>query len=1267
MVEVKKEVTERTEEDKTVQETTEVMKPSSIFEYANFNRFHAVPSTIGKKKVGCPGDSMNAELLYMQNIDTNAHVDGGYILRSADKGNEVIPLLESEESMFNPSLSFEHESQEWYEYIRAYLLQMFQRIFFRSASRAGNFLGKNSLMIFLNSSVDKWIRYLVLPIPSLLMNSFCFIACLCFLIAMVSNTLYMMYYLTELGTMRHKHYRLSIEESKYGNPGVTDGMEFGLVANSCTLSLEGASRKSVGSSIYLSYPEPVEANGFYIIHNGSYPTKFLLEASEDLQTWSVHGASSKHFRCTGFFVIDWVYRPDIAYDFSKLNPEFIPNLCLQFGQEGLNSNCNNLIFVSNAWRWPMIFPIYMNMVIIAGLMVWIYASVKTEYAKNMKFPLLLLVLLSAGGCLIFAIIWCILPDMSGITQPENSMYAWNLFVLYLCFAWAVMKLYESNYVNLWYAYGNSAPVSEYWLASLYFLLIIAFAAGVHAGSAWSLHVANKRFEGYRDRIRRMVLDTLDDGGASSLLESMDTKVESLRDRRRSSGAILQDSPSAVDLGSMRFDLAATLSEFGSDAAMLQDSRDSCVQCLDQLFIQAEMLKPFLNMKVVEHAIRSEGLLLSTRNEWLTADQLKSDPETCRRVKWTSIKSMSRIVSKSFCSYEGETCLLTDVCRERIVFEDMRAMNKCLYSILEDPQMLVFRAKNSMKDCLTSNEEYHIGVILTVRLIMPQTHSLGISRHVCELQLMLRKFADLQDQSSHQEYVAYRNALVSEKLRISYNLRRTLHLLCRLWRPAHRPPRVSADNEALHDEAPEQLLMQEDSWVEKFCRSRACNAGDVVSSQLSVIHEAIAKASYSSCFFTSTPIAAALCKPVFQLLFVVIGVVYFAQLGWIIYGYMSNAYFQYQDFLFSVKKFDGIPLDQGNFTLASFGLLKRGCRVASAARIVQTSQASALISMKTSMLADGWYYELPPDTDPSAIPVAFTLDGSKDGKKWKLAGASVFVTGEAGWVVLSSRSNDNLRNKLGYQYEYIPSSVWLVSWIFTFFIGGALYWFAAFVSVLHQSVYVKHIGGLGYLFEVLFTLLPIPWLVVEGNWIAAIDFLLRGTCWALLGYFVRFAEQYWVIASAFVGIYFMAIELIIIFFLHADASSPAVPAHCRSSHQARQRQLHGNMGETAGGRVEHCTYGESTSHGRCHCASGKDTSANPGGHRAGLEGGRLCRALHNEPLSQSRPLAPASLQARAGAGAVPRPAPGTGGGTGRSHEISVPEVGGGVQWFLPHAR
>mmetsp|Transcript_9808 Transcript_9808/g.22373 ORF Transcript_9808/g.22373 Transcript_9808/m.22373 type:complete len:219 (-) Transcript_9808:460-1116(-) len=133
------------------------------------------------------------------------------------------------------------------------------------------------------------------------------------------------------------------------------------------------------------------------------------------------------------------------------------------------------------------------------------------------------------------------------------------------------------------------------------------------------------------------------------------------------------------------------------------------------------------------------------------------------------------------------------------------------------------------------------------------------------------------------------------------------------------------------------------------------------------------------------------------------------------------------------------------------------------------------------------------------------------------------------------------------------------------------------------------------------------------------------------------------------------------------SSPAVPAHCRSSHQARQRQLHGNMGETAGGRVEHCTYGESTSHGRCHCASGKDTSANPGGHRAGLEGGRLCRALHNEPLSQSRPLAPASLQARAGAGAVPRPAPGTGGGTGRSHEISVPEVGGGVQWFLPHAR
>jgi hypothetical protein len=43
-------------------------------------------------------------------------------------------------------------------------------------------------------------------------------------------------------------------------------------------------------------------------------------------------------------------------------------------------------------------------------------------------------------------------------------------------------------------------------------------------------------------------------------------------------------------------------------------------------------------------------------------------------------------------------------------------------------------------------------------------------------------------------------------------------------------------------------------------------------QLSLVYASMARANYSSCFFTSTPIAAALCKPIFRLIFLGIAAV-----------------------------------------------------------------------------------------------------------------------------------------------------------------------------------------------------------------------------------------------------------------------------------------------------------------------------------------------------------------------------------------------------------
>eukprot|EP00292_Cryptomonas_paramecium_P027484 CAMPEP_0113712504 /NCGR_PEP_ID=MMETSP0038_2-20120614/31430_1 /TAXON_ID=2898 /ORGANISM="Cryptomonas paramecium" /LENGTH=63 /DNA_ID=CAMNT_0000639041 /DNA_START=24 /DNA_END=212 /DNA_ORIENTATION=+ /assembly_acc=CAM_ASM_000170 len=50
-------------------------------------------------------------------------------------------------------------------------------------------------------------------------------------------------------------------------------------------------------------------------------------------------------------------------------------------------------------------------------------------------------------------------------------------------------------------------------------------------------------------------------------------------------------------------------------------------------------------------------------------------------------------------------------------------------------------------------------------------------------------------------------------------------------------------------------------------------GGAAGSQLVVVHAAIARASVSSTFFSASPLAASLCKPLFRVLFVGIALFY----------------------------------------------------------------------------------------------------------------------------------------------------------------------------------------------------------------------------------------------------------------------------------------------------------------------------------------------------------------------------------------------------------
>jgi hypothetical protein len=88
--------------------------------------------------------------------------------------------------------------------------------------------------------------------------------------------------------------------------------------------------------------------------------------------------------------------------------------------------------------------------------------------------------------------------------------------------------------------------------------------------------------------------------------------------------------------------------------------------------------------------------------------------------------------------------LVDLCRQSIVFDSAGDLAACLAAIYWDAGVEVLRIKNRLDpeyDSARSAGYRDVGVNL--RLVTPETRALGVSAHVCELQLLLRRFAELK--------------------------------------------------------------------------------------------------------------------------------------------------------------------------------------------------------------------------------------------------------------------------------------------------------------------------------------------------------------------------------------------------------------------------------------------------------------------------------------------------------------------------------------------
>ena len=89
-------------------------------------------------------------------------------------------------------------------------------------------------------------------------------------------------------------------------------------------------------------------------------------------------------------------------------------------------------------------------------------------------------------------------------------------------------------------------------------------------------------------------------------------------------------------------------------------------------------------------------------------------------------------------------LLVDVCRQSIAFESLAELTACLRAIAADPEVTVVRVKNRLDPAYDSADSAgYRDVALNLRIVSAAAQDLGVETHVCEVQLLLKSFAELK--------------------------------------------------------------------------------------------------------------------------------------------------------------------------------------------------------------------------------------------------------------------------------------------------------------------------------------------------------------------------------------------------------------------------------------------------------------------------------------------------------------------------------------------
>ena len=82
-------------------------------------------------------------------------------------------------------------------------------------------------------------------------------------------------------------------------------------------------------------------------------------------------------------------------------------------------------------------------------------------------------------------------------------------------------------------------------------------------------------------------------------------------------------------------------------------------------------------------------------EFVSWADVCNQPDMVAKINWAKLKNLPRTVYKLLGAYGGDVSRLLDVCRERIIFDRVQDLLKCLEVILRDEDVRIVRFKNRL--------------------------------------------------------------------------------------------------------------------------------------------------------------------------------------------------------------------------------------------------------------------------------------------------------------------------------------------------------------------------------------------------------------------------------------------------------------------------------------------------------------------------------------------------------------------------------------------